>query len=276
MSSENCNQARTWNELKFGDEIYMICAIKENDKFNILLTNLVELWAETLTKDATIQRCRELNKLLNVDSLDCNQIVGTILNDICSHIVEANKEKIQLHRKIEDITFKFAIHLRKASPEEFCEIVTKPVCISSMELMRQCRILLDLIKKKDEEIAEYKAEGAELIRKNIETKPFNEEYLNVRCHSQDKPNYSKIFQGIISFYNDHELSKYTLGCSIVSTSNTKRSGEEVVTKCENGPMSAKKQAKKSIANKIMRNNSRHMTLPQRRSKRSNTGLDRFI
>lgn len=80
------------------------------------------------------------------------------------YIVEASIEHIKLQAQIDGGLMKFYINLEKGTSQDFWEIITKPLYISSMEIIRQHKILLDLIKKKDEEIAEYKAEGAELIR----------------------------------------------------------------------------------------------------------------
>lgn len=80
------------------------------------------------------------------------------------YIVEASIEHIKLRAQINGGSIKFSVNLVKGTAQDFWEIITKPLYISSMEIIRQHKFLLDLIKKKDEEIAEYKAEGAELIR----------------------------------------------------------------------------------------------------------------
>lgn len=80
------------------------------------------------------------------------------------HIVEASIEEIKLHAQLEGGLMKFSLNLTKGTCRHFAEVIMKPLCISSMEIIRRNKILLDLIKRKDEEIAEYKAEGAELIR----------------------------------------------------------------------------------------------------------------
>lgn len=80
------------------------------------------------------------------------------------YIVEASIEHIKLRAQFNGGSIKFSVNLEKGTSQDFWEIITKPLYISSMEIIRQHQFLLDLIKKKDEEIAEYKAEGAELIR----------------------------------------------------------------------------------------------------------------
>ena len=80
------------------------------------------------------------------------------------NIINASVEHIKLRAEIDGGTMKFDVNLTKGTPQNFWEIVTKPLCISSMEISRQHKFLLDLVKRKDEEINEYKAEGAKLLR----------------------------------------------------------------------------------------------------------------
>lgn len=91
-----------------------------------------------------------------------------MLDDIPKHarsyVTEASAYRIELQMEKDFIKLKFVLDLVKGTPQQFWDNVTMPLCLSSAELIRQHEILLDLVKRKDEEIAEYKAEGAELIR----------------------------------------------------------------------------------------------------------------
>lgn len=96
-----------------------------------------------------------------------------MLNDIPQHIhtyiLELSIYRIELQKdyfvsKNDFVKLRFSLDLLKETPQQFWESVTMPLCLSSMELVRRYEILLDLVKRKDEEITEYKAEGAELIR----------------------------------------------------------------------------------------------------------------
>lgn len=110
-----------------------------------------------------------LNPLLNpINNFDWKSLVMDMLNNIPKHVqsctAEVSAYRIELRKDKDFIKLKFALDLVKEVPEQFWENVTMPLSLSSMELIRRNKILLDLIKQKDEEIAEYKAEGAELIR----------------------------------------------------------------------------------------------------------------
>ncbi|OAD55866.1 hypothetical protein WN48_04249, partial [Eufriesea mexicana] len=135
----------------------------------------------------------KLNPLLCVEALDYNDIFK-IFDNMSKCIVEASIEQIKLRIEIEGGSMKFAINFIKGTSQDFWEIITKPLCISSMEIIRQHKFLLDLMKKKDEEIGEYKAEGAELIR-TIPTPNI------VDC--------TNAFQRMVDFYNELNLYKCT-------------------------------------------------------------------
>lgn len=205
MITDWCEQGRAWSDLKIGDDVFMISVLEKDDSFEVSLTNLVEIWMEALTRETFIKKCQKLNPLLNVDGIDCNKIMINLLNNVSKYIVDASVEQIKLHIDVEGDVVKFDFNLSKATPEHFWKVVTKPLCLSSIELKRQHKILLDLIKKKDDEIAEYKAEGAQLLRKHIETNAFNEEQLKIQSTVPNIFDCTNAFQAMMNFYNALDL-----------------------------------------------------------------------
>lgn len=53
-----------WNSIKINNDTYMISIIHKNDTIKVFLTNLIEIWIETLTKEIILNRCRVINKVL--------------------------------------------------------------------------------------------------------------------------------------------------------------------------------------------------------------------
>lgn len=194
-------KVKVWEDIKIGDTRYMISVTKNNESFEVYLTDLIELWTEVLTKESILRKLRKLNALLNVDMLDQDEITTKLLSNISEHTTEASTEEIKLRGKIEGGFVKFNFNLAKATPQQFYEVITKPLCTCSVELLKEREGLIDVIKKKDAEIAEYKAEGAELIRKNIETKPFNEEQFQSALPLNNNQNCKSMFQATINYYN---------------------------------------------------------------------------
>lgn len=51
MISDRCVQGRVWKSFKINDKDHMICFTEENESWKVLLTNLIEIWTETLTDE---------------------------------------------------------------------------------------------------------------------------------------------------------------------------------------------------------------------------------
>ena len=229
-------QGIVWNDIKIGHDFYMISVTRRDEVIEVFLTNLTELWMETLTTEIILDKCRKLNPLLNVAAINCSEIVANILSNVSQHIVQASVEEIKLHAQLEGGLMKFSLNLTKGTCRHFGEIVMKPLCISSLEIIRQNKILVDLIKRKDEEIAEYKAEGAELIRKNIETETFKEEQLKTDIPVPDAAECARAFQGMVNFYNMLNLCEHSEPSTKATSSNdeTDQTGRSVITLSNDG------------------------------------------
>ncbi|XP_076763860.1 non-homologous end-joining factor 1 [Xylocopa sonorina] len=208
MNTNRYNQDVIWNNVIINNDAYLISIMQRDNGIQILLTNLVELWMETLTNEIILDRCQKLNPLLNVEAINYNEIVLNVLNNISKYIVEASVERIELSTEIEGGLMKFTLNLSKGTAEDFWNIITKPLCVSGNEIIRQRQLLLDLIKKKDDEIAEYKAGGAELLRKHIETKTFTEEQFKTDNPTANTIECTNAFQGLVNFYNEFNLCKW--------------------------------------------------------------------
>ncbi|XP_014483208.1 PREDICTED: uncharacterized protein LOC106748841 [Dinoponera quadriceps] len=207
MVSSSCEQ-RVWRNLEIDNKAHVICFIRNNESWKVILTDLIEIWIEYLTHETMFRKCQALNPLLRpLEAIDWKQLVMDMLNDIPKHVVEASVFQIKLRKDQGFIKLKFWIDLVKGTPRQFWENVTMPFCLSSMEIVRQHEILLDLVRKKDEEIAEYKAGGAELIRKYIATKPFNEELFQTDTAVSVATDFAKAFQSVLNCCNTITLPR---------------------------------------------------------------------
>ncbi|XP_011063054.1 PREDICTED: uncharacterized protein LOC105151197 [Acromyrmex echinatior] len=59
ISVYNNGQGRVWKNLKINDKDYVICFIKENESRKVFLTDLIEIWVETLTDETMFHKCQE-------------------------------------------------------------------------------------------------------------------------------------------------------------------------------------------------------------------------
>lgn len=58
MLSNRYGQDRVWKYLKVNNKDHMICFTKENESWKVLLTNLIEIWTETLTDETILRKCQ--------------------------------------------------------------------------------------------------------------------------------------------------------------------------------------------------------------------------
>lgn len=206
MNPDCCEQNMIWKNVKINNEAHMICCMKKHESWKVLLTNLIEIWIETLTDETILQKFQTLNPLLSLEAFDWKELVMDMLNDIPKHIhtciVDVSTYRIELRKDKDFVKLKFSLDLCKETSQQFWENVTMPLYLSSIELVRRYKILLDLVRQKDEEITEYKAVGAELIRKYIATKPFSEELFHIDTTASTATDFVKTFQYIFQFYNE--------------------------------------------------------------------------
>ncbi|XP_043273884.1 uncharacterized protein [Venturia canescens] len=97
--------------------------------------------------------------------MDIVRYIGQLLMDIEKRAVKKSVEHIEFAENLDGGIFKFSIDFEKGSSQQLWEEVTMPLCLLAGELQRRQTILLDLVRKKDEEITEYKLNGAKLTRR---------------------------------------------------------------------------------------------------------------
>lgn len=105
-----------------------------------------------------------MNPLLSIDDFDVNEIINEILNNIPRYAVNITCNEIKLQTELEGGIFKFAVNLTRATAQEFWTEVTLPLCQSVADLQSRNNYLIQEINWKDEQIYEYKAHGAQLLR----------------------------------------------------------------------------------------------------------------
>lgn len=102
---------------------------------------------------------------MSIEDIDVDDIIRELFGNIPKYTVDSSTiNEIKLHTVIEGGTFKFAINLNRADSEEFGKEVMIPLASYVVELQEKFDNLIDEIKRKDEEIIEYEACGAKLIR----------------------------------------------------------------------------------------------------------------
>lgn len=108
---------------------------------------------------------QDLNPFMKITP-HIKQFVEQMLLDISSHQTSATIDKIDLQKDLEGGDFMFSINLLPSS-KNFYEKQIDFIFVTFFELNRRYNVLSDLVKKKDLEIEEYKAQNVQLIKSKL-------------------------------------------------------------------------------------------------------------
>lgn len=172
-----------WQKFNIGDDIYII-KFRRNDKSDpessvtCWLSNFKTLWSEAITSASMLQkRFSESNHRLDIEN--------DKLLDIITHLPESIEyTKFQATESNHKLSFEYHLSeeirlrhwwlLRKSDDDTFFEHITKPMMAQLLEMHNNRASLIDLVQRKDQEIEQYKLDGAPpLTRKQLVTRPFD-------------------------------------------------------------------------------------------------------
>ncbi|XP_054284109.1 uncharacterized protein LOC129001007 isoform X2 [Macrosteles quadrilineatus] len=128
-----------------------------------------------------------MNRLLETSDDELLKLMWSLVegegDSVTSKLTDiVNGKQLDLQSNLDGLLkFKIKFTLHHAEPSQFFEEVSCPLLVTLSELEKQQRLLLDIIKKKDLEIAEYKLEGAKISRGAVETKVFDAESFSNEC-----------------------------------------------------------------------------------------------
>ncbi|XP_013783406.1 non-homologous end-joining factor 1-like isoform X2 [Limulus polyphemus] len=154
--------------------------------YQLFVTDLVHLYSEQLLKTDLHSRTQKLNPKIEVPTNRLLQEIESILSEASSwntgkmhYLVEvrevAEAPVLKVESYLAGVPFLWEFYLQSEHGEQFNKQVVSPLLYMVAELQRQQRELIARLKSKDAEIDNYKASGATVSRKQMETLPFNEE-----------------------------------------------------------------------------------------------------
>ncbi|XP_011505785.1 PREDICTED: uncharacterized protein LOC105368471 [Ceratosolen solmsi marchali] len=199
---------------------YLIGVRKNKELREVLLTNLIDYYTENLLVDDIIKRCQDLNPVFSDTIFE--DLVDDILVNISKYIVSSTKDNIELETKIENGRFLFRICLTKTNPEYFNSYFNEHFYSAFSELYHRYSYLLNIIKKKDAEIEEYKAQGINIIKKALVTELFNENLFYTELKNVKSSDKISTFLDIMNFYNavrDLQFNNFNPKQTVESASN---------------------------------------------------------
>uniref|UniRef100_A0A0A9X3X2 Non-homologous end-joining factor 1 n=2 Tax=Lygus hesperus TaxID=30085 RepID=A0A0A9X3X2_LYGHE len=167
-----------------GSENFYMRKEVEGNQITVCVTNLKSLWRSRMTQDDILGLFRRQNPLLQAKSEWIMTYVHSCLDSkessTCVKVDDTNKTlSLNLVNQASEVKVKLHLILHIQDDQEFFREVTNPLVAVVIQLMDQRSKLLALVKSKDLELREYKLEGAEITRKNVETSDVMEkEFLN--------------------------------------------------------------------------------------------------
>lgn len=189
-----------WSNLQTDFGVFIMRLDEQSDDntgestFTIWVSDMKFLWNETLTRQDIFERFAHKNPALSIENDDVIQsqliaALGSLDNapNVKNPNIDnepQNDDAIEVQVKyhiFDDFEVDFEWRLKKCSPEEFFEQITKPLLRQVGELQDKNKELIGVAKKKDDEIDQYKLEVGQIeIRKKFVTKKFEEEKFELQ------------------------------------------------------------------------------------------------
>lgn len=180
-----------WSNLQTESGVYMMRLNKQSGEYTMWLSDLKILWKETVTGPDLFERFANKNpeKLAMDDDVIKNELISalcTVANVKYSNVRNKshNDDDVELQLKyliFDEKEVEIQWLLKKCGPQEFFDQITKLAFRQIGELQDQKEQLVDIAKKKDDEIDQYKLElGQVSIRKRFVTNKFEEQMFASR------------------------------------------------------------------------------------------------
>jgi len=173
--------AGAWKKVEFGGQKYLFKLIVETvGGYSCYLTDLVNLYKETTSKEVFAERFNEVNSDLEISDISEalkevssiinsdgeKNIVGEVRDDIC---------EIKVDWLIDEIPYMWIFKMERGSNDDFNQQVTKSLLSSIALLLGEREFLVSVIRSKDLEIEDYENSGSKLTRKALKTTWFKPE-----------------------------------------------------------------------------------------------------
>ncbi|KAI9581791.1 hypothetical protein GQX74_010108 [Glossina fuscipes] len=205
-----------WKKLEISEHNYFInCASTGNENITCVLLSINNCWFATLTEHEIKQKVKLLNKRIEYNEFVKNTLLNSDLEQASiEELAEANisdglsKRLLKLKYRVEELPFKFEWSLTQACTEEFHHNFFIPLLLTANACKQQMQELKSIIKKKDEEIKQYRREGFILHRTTVITRPFDADEFDNKCIDHKfMYNFEDMSKCVLAFQETDKLSK---------------------------------------------------------------------
>ncbi|XP_063218112.1 non-homologous end-joining factor 1-like [Bacillus rossius redtenbacheri] len=162
------------------DKKYIVKTACSDATHTVFLCDIEHGFVEVLTQEDMLRRCKELNPLVEASPERLVAHVVALLDGRRDDVHRSLRplggvRVLALRSKLVGLLFSFEFRLQPAAGDHIYTQVMAPILATLLELHERQTCLMKLLKKKDEEIAEYKINGGQLSRRNLETPVFDEQ-----------------------------------------------------------------------------------------------------
>lgn len=203
-----------WKPFLNSENLHMLRLEQNEQELTLLLTDFSCLWESEFSAKNLVDHFKNNNPLIAATDSQIKDDLFKLVNDlhkITVSIIHCNDNLLQLnleqscselsqYAKSQSIFYKFS--LEKKTQDEFKTKVTVSAIQTIYFLESQQKMLLNLVQKKDRELAEYRMEKGEISRGDLKTDKFEIESM--------KNNNDKLFLNVFTNENNREFwNKFT-------------------------------------------------------------------
>ncbi|XP_063377212.1 uncharacterized protein LOC134664470 isoform X4 [Cydia fagiglandana] len=177
-----------WHNIQ-EDPPYLLLSKEVIKSYEIYVTDYISIWFVYFKKNDFLECLKDSNFGLEVEPEELLQKGAKLLKqptNLRKLEVKKNVSTLEISMtKLFEYPLQLKLKLTEGSKEMFFQNVSYMLLKTVADLKTSQQELRDLLKKKDDEIEEYKSEGKEIALRYLKTKQFNDEE-HMRQHQVDK------------------------------------------------------------------------------------------
>ncbi|XP_030756826.1 uncharacterized protein LOC115882741 [Sitophilus oryzae] len=173
-----------WKPFKTPEAIYMLRLDEQDENFNLILTNITDIWETHFSLEQLVEIFKKENPNIEAtEDIVKTNLLSTIeeLGNVNISLNYSDNElNLVLQPKCSDESLKLGVpnivytfSLLKQDSSKFKNELTIPLIQTVFFLEKQQQVLLNLLKKKDRELEEYRMEKGDISRNDLKTETFH-------------------------------------------------------------------------------------------------------
>lgn len=186
-----------WAPVDIGGSRFLCKSWFGATQYHVLLLDSDSLWEEQLQAPQIQTRAQELNRRLraSIESFFSHlvAVVTPCLTgsgcgpDQVTVLRRDGHMTLRLKSELAGLPFYWEFHCRPAPVSMACVQLVRPLLVMSGALQRQRGLLVQLLRRKDAEIQDFRENGAQLTRERLQTEPFEEDAFRESFMTQTFP-----------------------------------------------------------------------------------------